>query len=153
MKFIDFLNEGAVHKMGTHVVYSNHREHYKKVDAISLAAVKAALEYNETEKKIKAFLNKAQEDVNFEGNLRVYGTHKEGDEVIAYLPFVVSGIMDADLIDGYEDEFEEDDEYYTNWCAIVSLNSGKVLDVTRENDNDLHYEYSDAVKAIKGEKF
>ena len=71
MKFIDFLNEGAVHKMGTHAVYSNHREHYKKVDAISLAAVKAALEYNETEKKIKAFLNKAQEDVNFEGNLRV----------------------------------------------------------------------------------
>lgn len=153
MKFKDFLNEGAVHKTSGHVVYSNHRSDYTKVNDTSLAAVKAALEYNETEKKIKASLNKGQEDVTFEGNLRVYGTHKEGDEVIAYLPFVVSGNMDKDLIDGYEDEFEVDDEYYTNWCAIVSLNSGKVLDVVREDDNDLHYEYSDAVKAVKGEKF
>ena len=144
----------SVHKSFGNVLYSNHKRDYTKVNDASLSAVKAALkDDNAAEKKIKDALVKAQEDVTFEGNLRVYGTHKEGDEIIAYLPFIVSGVMDKDLIDGREDEFEVGDEYYTNWCAIVSLNSGKVLDVIREDDNDLHYEYSDAEKAVKGEKF
>jgi hypothetical protein len=153
MNFKEFLNEGAVYKNGGHTTYSNHRKDYVKINDASLVAVKAALKYDEVEKKIKAFLNNAQEDVSFDGKMRVYGTYKDGKEVIAYLPFVASGVMTKDLIADYKDEFEVGDEYYTNWCAIVNLNSGKVIDVTREDDNEIYYEYSDAVRAIKGEQF
>lgn len=153
MKFKSFLKENVVVKTGNSTYYSNYINHYKKIDSDGMRAVRSVFSEKSLEKDIKSHLKQDGEYVHLKnGSVRVYGTHKEGDEVIVYLQCVVYGEMDEDYIDQYSDDFKIGDIYYTNWCVIASLNTGKVLDAMREDDNSLHTSYKAAYNNLIGEK-
>jgi hypothetical protein len=158
MKFSEFLNESKkTYSYDNGTGADNSPQSFKKITPDSLKAVKAVLSKSE----IVSAIEKELKDVHFgaptlvKDTVSVYGTGKEGSKEVAYVQFIIKDEIDEESLKDFgEDQgFEAGDIYYTNWRALFNLKNGKIIDVTREEANDLHTKLSDAKKTISSNVF